>query len=140
MRERRTTRESRKPRGVRRKMNCTPAELLAWIEARLIPEPNSGCFLWTGSVGSGGGGDFTWRGQRHEVSRFILAQATGPLLPGEQALHKCDVRLCARRSHLFRGTAKDNVQDMIAKGRHRFEGLVLMQTPGVAHGPYRRTC
>lgn len=118
-------------------MNCSAAELLAWIEERLLPDPNSGCFLWTGSVSSHGYGDFRWHGRTHTVPRFVLEAATGPLLPGEKALHRCDVHLCARRSHLFRGTAFDNTQDMIRKGRQRFEGLALMQTPGVAHAPYR---
>ncbi len=31
--------------------------------------------------------------------------------------HKCDVTLCINPDHLFVGTAKDNMQDMISKGR-----------------------
>lgn len=33
--------------------------------------------------------------------------------------HKCDNPLCVRPDHLFKGTARDNVQDMISKNRHR---------------------
>jgi hypothetical protein len=32
-------------------------------------------------------------------------------------LHRCDVRLCVRFSHLFLGTHQDNMSDMAAKGR-----------------------
>jgi len=53
-------------------MNCSEAELLQWIEDRLAPDPNSGCFLWTGSVGSHGYGDFKWRGKGYTVPRFLL--------------------------------------------------------------------
>lgn len=35
-------------------------------------------------------------------------------------LHKCDNRPCCRPDHLFLGTAKDNTDDMISKGRHWF--------------------
>jgi hypothetical protein len=126
VKERRTTRESRKHRGIRRRQNCTPAELLLWIEDKLLPEPNSGCFLWTGSVGSHGYGDFRWQGRSRTVPRFVLEQAMGrELAPGEKALHKCDNRLCGRKEHLFLGTARDNTHDMMAKGRQRFEGLEL---------------
>lgn len=37
--------------------------------------------------------------------------------PDPMALHTCDIRNCINPGHLFEGTALDNVQDMIAKGR-----------------------
>lgn len=36
-----------------------------------------------------------------------------------QVLHKCDNPPCCNIDHLFVGTQKDNVQDMISKGRMR---------------------
>lgn len=38
----------------------------------------------------------------------------------QMVLHTCDRRNCIRPEHLFAGTARDNTDDMIAKGRAKF--------------------
>lgn len=39
-------------------------------------------------------------------------------IPGNMCvLHRCDNRLCVRPDHLFLGTLKENVRDMMAKQR-----------------------
>lgn len=43
----------------------------------------------------------------------------GAIPAGLNVLHKCDVRCCVNPAHLFIGTQKDNVLDMIAKDRRR---------------------
>ena len=55
------------------------------------------------------------------ATRIILSQKLKrPLRNGECALHKCDNPPCCNPDHLFSGSIRDNVHDMIAKGRHRF--------------------
>lgn len=46
----------------------------------------------------------------------------GPVPPGMQVLHKCDVRACCNPEHLFLGSIIDNMRDMNRKGRNGTEG------------------
>lgn len=46
----------------------------------------------------------------------------GKIPKGFFVCHHCDNRKCVNPSHLFLGTAKDNVLDMIKKGRENMPG------------------
>ena len=87
------------------------------FDEKYMPEPMSGCFLWTASVGEKGYGVF-WTGRKttgaHIASYLIHV---GEVPDGLRVLHRCDVRCCVNPKHLFLGTDKDNTQDMIKKGR-----------------------
>lgn len=55
------------------------------------------------------------------VNRKVVELTTEKSLPESlYALHRCDNPPCFRASHLFIGTMKDNVADMISKGRDRY--------------------
>lgn len=77
-----------------------------------------GCWLWTGYRKNGYG--FVMFGDPPKgeyVHRLSFRLYVGPLY-GQQALHRCDVHACFNPDHLFRGTQRDNVNDMRAKNRH----------------------
>ena len=78
-------------------------------------DPISHCWNWTGHIHKTGYAVYR-SGLAH---RFSLEQAIGQIPEGLMALHTCDNRKCVNPKHLFPGTAKDNMDDMYAKGRNR---------------------
>jgi hypothetical protein len=76
------------------------------------------CWLWTGSRSHNGYGQFTIRvGKVVRAHRWIREQIHGPIPPGLQVLHHCDIRHCVRDEHTYVGTPADNSRDMMARGR-----------------------
>jgi hypothetical protein len=51
------------------------------------------------------------------ASRFAYEALFGEIPEGMFVCHSCDNPTCVRPSHLFLGTAQDNIKDMDAKGR-----------------------
>jgi hypothetical protein len=74
------------------------------------------CWLWTGRTREGRYGAVSFGGDQERAHRvsFFLAHARWP---NPNCLHRCDVTLCVRPSHLFEGTQLDNVKDCWRKGR-----------------------
>jgi hypothetical protein len=77
------------------------------------------CWLWTGNT-KNGYGVFHASPRRPHVTahRFAYEELVGPIPPGMVLMHTCDVRACVDPAHLRLGTARDNMADMVAKGRH----------------------
>jgi hypothetical protein len=90
---------------------------------KVMPEPNSGCWLWTAALDSGGYGSFgAGGGSRRTVRSHVLAYETlvakipttdKPHNLSNRALdvdHLCRVRTCVNPGHLEAVTHKVNVQ------------------------------
>lgn len=77
------------------------------------------CWVWLGWKDHKGYGRVWSADQDRDVyathAAIFLETGKWPIL---YALHKCDNANCVRFSHLFEGTQQDNVNDMVAKGRH----------------------
>lgn len=79
-----------------------------------------GCWLWNGSLTPSGYGQFSYKGRPIHASRAAFQIVHGVSLgPKDFVCHKCDNPRCVRPDHLFLGSPKDNVKDMVAKKRNR---------------------
>ena len=89
-------------------------KLRAYIEARSIPEPNSGCWLWLLSVGSHGygQGSVTWfNGKRVDVAHRLSYYAFKGDIPTKYEIdHKCRCRSCVNPDHLEAVPKRVNVR------------------------------
>lgn len=73
------------------------------LEKYAIPEPNSGCWLWTGTLSGSGYGQFqvspvTKRKKQAHVASY--EHFIGPIPNGMQLDHLCRVRCCVNPAHL----------------------------------------
>jgi hypothetical protein len=77
------------------------------------------CREWTRFCGPGDYGRIKVAGRNEQVHRVAWALELGPLIEGEQVLHRCDNPPCFELSHLFVGDDAANMDDKVQKGRAR---------------------
>lgn len=75
------------------------------------------CWQWTGAISSCGYGHITVDKVDHLAHRFAWIVTKGAIPSGSFVLHRCDNKRCVNPGHLFLGTHKDNMKDMVNKGR-----------------------
>jgi hypothetical protein len=99
------------------------ADVIQRFEAKFIPEPNSGCWLWTAATDGRGYGRFRIGSKTDGTRRSAIAPRIswsiykGELPDDACVLHRCDNPYCVNPDHLFLGSHLDNMQDCVKKHR-----------------------
>ncbi len=75
------------------------------------------CWPWVGYRDRSGYGIVYRDGGTTKAHRAAWELTNGPITDNLWVLHRCDNPPCVNPAHLFLGTARDNVADMMAKGR-----------------------
>ena len=91
--------------------------LPAEIENKIMPEPNSGCWIWLGAMHDKkeGYGGSMWAGKRYRAHRLTYLLLRGPIKLTQDIDHLCRNRICVNPDHLEPCSRKTNI--------HRGEGI-----------------
>lgn len=87
------------------------------FDEKVMPEPNSGCWLWDGCYDRDGYGFIRILGKNIKAHRFSLSRNSGIDGAGLLACHSCDTPECVNPAHLFWGDGSANQSDAARKGR-----------------------
>ena len=90
-----------------------------WEKVDRFSNP-SGCWEWMAAKTQWGYGVLRTNNRNMHSHRVSWGLHFGTVPEGLCVLHKCDNRGCVRPDHLFLGTYRDNLHDMLVKGRSNY--------------------
>ncbi len=114
----------------------TPEQIVDYLLDNAIPvgdcwechlRPSKDQYKERHYVQVGGRSGIKWR-----VTRLIWTVTEGPIPEGQFVLHECDNPRCINLDHLFLGTAKENSEDMVRKGRQSNQTIAIWKSRGLA--------
>jgi len=97
-------------KSIYRKINIPPNPVMWFLW-------NDDCWNWGGCCTQNGYGQVRIYKKSYLIHRFIYKEIYDIIPSGKCILHHCDNRKCCNPNHLYAGTAQDNTNDMISKGR-----------------------
>lgn len=100
------------------------------LDRLIIPEPNSGCWLWLGAVTGPSKAPYPAIKIRcdgvpkmKKAHRVVYEHLREKIPDGALLCHRCDNTYCVNPDHMFIGSHSDNNNDMLKKGRSFLRGL-----------------
>lgn len=84
---------------------------------KVFKDPKTNCWDWMGGLRGKGDGAFSINGKTFSAHRISYMLFKGEIEHKLHVLHSCDNPMCVNPDHLSLGTNKDNMQDMVRKGR-----------------------
>jgi hypothetical protein len=89
------------------------------------------CWEWKGAKDTWGYGVF-WTGFRHVQATRVLWFIVNDYLPDsdEFVCHHCDNPACCNPTHLYIASHRDNMRDMVRKGRSRIGTRAKLRKKG----------
>lgn len=88
-----------------------------WSKVDILSDSDV-CWNWRLSCTDSGYGQIRFHGPKQMAHRTAWEMTYGDIPAGLLVCHHCDNPRCCNPNHLFLGTAKDNAQDMVKKGRN----------------------
>lgn len=77
---------------------------------KFLPEPNSGCWLWTGAMSGNSYGSMSYEGRMQKAHRVAYKMFVGPVPEGMDLDHLCRTRICCNPDHLEPVTRSENLR------------------------------
>lgn len=120
-------------RAIMPRLNQTIAER---FERHFHPEPNTGCWLWTGHLHDHGYAMLRANGKNMRMHRWSYEHFIGPIPRGLQIDHLCRTRCCVNPDHLEAVTGKENTKRGLSGSLARARNLAKTHCPrGHAYTP-----
>jgi hypothetical protein len=109
---------------LRKRGGSKPRDIGPRLVKRRQINPESGCWIWTGSRTSNGYGQIYKNGRNIVVHRAAFEHWVGPV--GEDTVHhKCAERLCFNPEHLQLATMRENIGEMHARKAYQRQIIAL---------------
>lgn len=95
--------------GVSGRWDYSPLTVLDRATESVIPEPNTGCWLWLGGRSEGGYGRIWLDGRMAQAHRVLYEELRGPVPATMTIDHLCKTRACVNPAHMEIVSMKENV-------------------------------